>query len=516
MSSVCGTARRGLACKTCYRNEIMRKQFSHYLGMALLFSMGMVLLFKFAPHWMGASNTVSSPVPVTPSEPAFPFLTNLRGSLGIFLLQVIIVVAMSKAMGAIFNLMKLPRVVGEMFAGILLGPSLFGWFSPEVHSMVFPSASLDSLKALSQVGVMVFMFCVGAELDSRLLRKKANTALLVSHFSIFLPFLLGVGVAIVLYKDYASSNVDFKTFSLFMGISMSITAFPVLASIIRERGMGSSALGGAALACAAIDDVTAWFILAGIIAFARAEGMFAAGSTLVAALLYCGTMLWLVKPRIGKLQISADADTGRLMFRIMIFMFFSALVTELIGIHALFGAFLAGVVVSNNEAISRFAAQRIEPFATTILLPLFFCYTGLRTEIGLINDAQDWLICGLVVALATLGKLGGGALAARITGAPWREALSLGALMNTRGLMELVVLNIGLDLGIITPGLFSIMVVMALVTTVMTGPLLSLFQRMPEASAPPSVSPDGLCPPSSLVSLHTRRGDGACSRTLRL
>lgn len=456
----------------------MRKLLASYLGMTLAFGAGLALLLALGPDWIGVAAPEAAHPPAEAG--ALPFVQNLQGYLGQFLLQLILVVAASKGMGRVFGAIGLPRVVGEMFAGILLGPSLFGWVAPAWQAAVFPAASLLSLKALSQVGVIIFMFCVGVELDSRWFRKKLNTALMVSHFSIFLPFLLGVAVAIPVYRNYAPDGVDFTAFALFMGIAMSITAFPVLASIIRERNLGKTALGSTALGCAAIDDVTAWFILAGVVGFVRAEGWLSAAAMVCAALLYCTVMLWILRPRVAALQLNALGGHGEysagLMFPVLIFVLLSAWTSELIGIHALFGAFLAGVVLSGHEAIQRFTVQHIEPLAAGLLLPLFFCYSGLRTQLGLIDGAQGWLVCASVVALATLGKLGGGALAARVSGSSWREALSLGALMNTRGLMELVVLNIGLDLGVISPALFSIMVVMALVTTVMTGPLLSLFQ----------------------------------------
>jgi len=455
---------------------IMRKQISHYVVMTFVFVAVIAVLLKYGSAWYGITTpTQGSSLPH--HVQSLHILENAKSYLGVFLLQLVTVIAISKIIGKLFQAAHLPSVVGEMFAGILLGPSLFGWWAPEIHAVIFPLGSLDSIKALSQVGVLVFMFCVGVELDVASLKKKANTALLVSHVSILMPFVFGAAAALLLYPFYAPKSTDFKTFTMFMGISMSITAFPVLASIIKERRLEKTALGTTALACAAIDDVTAWLLLAGIIGFARAEGVVAAGVTFALATVFCVTMIWYIRPKIGRWHQKPHTHDGAMMVPLMLFVFASALATELIGIHALFGAFIAGVAASKNEAIKRFSATRVEPFASAVLLPLFFCYTGLRTEIGLIDSLQEWMVAAAIVLLATLGKLGGAAIAARMTGASWREALSLGALMNTRGLMELVVLNIGLDLGIITPSLFSIMVVMALITTLMTGPLLSLFQR---------------------------------------
>ncbi len=449
------------------------KQVIVYLGLTVIFGLAIALLLRFAPTLLGVTDGIAPSK--SEGEVHLPFLANLRGSLGIFLLQVLLVVAAAKIAGVFMSVLGQPRVVGEMIAGILLGPSFFGWIAPNLHQFVFSLGSLDALKALSQIGVVFFIFCVGLELDGRSIRRNTSSALAISHFSIFLPFLLGAVMAVWLYRNYAPSSVDVRAFLLFIGIAMSITAFPVLASICRERGLLGSPLGGLALACAAIDDVTAWLGLAGIIAFARAEGMLSTAMTLITSLVYCGAMLWFIKPYFDKLKVDPNINPGKTMFQIVILVFGSSLLTEFIGIHALFGAFMAGFAASGNSAIRHLVEQRIEPFATVVLLPLFFCYAGLRTDLALIDNMYDWFVCAVVIGLATLGKLGGGAIAARAMGHTWRQSLSLGALMNTRGLMELVVLNIGLDLGIITSRLFSIMVIMALVTTLMTGPLLSIF-----------------------------------------
>ena len=454
----------------------MRKNLYHYVCIVLTFGCALALLLRLAPSWVRENAGGGLPAqPAAPaSDPLLAFLRHLHGPLGTLLLQIVVIVIAAKLVGVLFSKLHQPRVVGEMFAGILLGPSLFGWLQPDLQASVFAAASLGSLNALSQVGVIIFMFCVGAELDTQALKKRAHVAIVVSHVSIFVPFLLGVGLAIFLYPTYAMEGVTFRTFALFMGIAMSITAFPVLASVIRERGLTSSMLGSTALACAAIDDITAWCILAGIVALARANDLTAAGVTIVLACAYIAFMLCVVKPWLDRLRCDDEAGAGRLMVGATMLVFLSALVTELIGIHALFGAFLAGVTVSNNQMIRRFVHQRIELFCTSLLLPLFFAYTGLRTEIGLLGGAQGWLTCAAIVAVATAGKLGGSTAAARISGLAWSDACALGALMNTRGLMELVVLNIGLDLGILSPRIFAMMVIMALATTSMTGPLLTL------------------------------------------
>ncbi|WP_162932355.1 cation:proton antiporter domain-containing protein [Solimonas sp. K1W22B-7] len=401
------------------------------------------------------------------------WLQHLQEPLPRLLLQIVAVVIAAKLMGRVAQRFGQPPVIGEMLAGIFLGPSLFGLLLPETQAWLFPPASLGSLKLLSLIGVIVFLFGVGAELDLARLRQQRAQALLVSHASILLPFLLGVLSALALYRPYAPTGVGFASFALFMGIAMSITAFPVLARILRERGLMGTPLGETAIACAAIDDVTAWCLLALVIALGQAQGAGTALPTLVATVLFIAALVGLLRPRLARLR---DGEASGRIVALLLFALGCAWVTEVIGVHALFGAFLAGVAVSGQRQLRELVTERIEPFAGAILLPLFFAFTGLRTQIGLLEGA-DWLMCTGVIAVATLGKLGGATLASRASGQGWRDALALGALMNTRGLMELVVLNIGYDLGFLSDRIFAIMVLMALATTMMTGPLLTLLKR---------------------------------------
>jgi Kef-type K+ transport system membrane component KefB len=236
-------------------------------------------------------------------------------------------------------------------------------------------------------------------------------------------------------------------------------------------------LGSTAIACAAVDDVTAWCILAAVVALVESTGLGGAALTILLTLGFIALMLFVLKPRAQRLVVGAVEDgspRGGLLAGVLIFVFVSALVTEVIGIHALFGAFLAGSVMPADAGLRKFLTERLGGFTSCFLLPLFFAFTGLRTQIGLLNDWSDWLMCAGVVAVAVAGKLGGSMLAAYWTGMNWRDSLSLGILMNTRGMVELVVLNIGYDLGILSPRIFSMMVIMAVTTTFMTGPLLSL------------------------------------------
>lgn len=388
----------------------------------------------------------------------------------ILLLQVIVVVGAARVAGAVAKKIGQPAVVGEMAAGILLGPSFLGLAFPAVQTAIFPASSMGGLRMLSQVGVILFLFVVGLDLDVAHLRRRADAAVLVSHASIIVPFFLGLSFSLLIFRPLAPADVAFAPFALFIGVAMSITAFPVLVRILEERGLTRSFLGTTAITCAAIDDATAWCLLAVVVAIVHAGSLWSAAGTIGLVLLFVLAMLFVVKPLASRLAERSVAYP-------LIFLFASALVTELIGIHALFGAFLAGVVFSSNETLRSFLKERLESFSAIFLLPLFFAFTGLRTQIGLLAGWQDWALCGGIVAVAVAGKLGGSMLAARWTGMEWLDAFSLGALMNTRGLVELIVLNLGYDLGILPPRIFAMLVIMALTTTVMTGPLLALAGR---------------------------------------
>ena len=397
-------------------------------------------------------------------------------------LQLLLIITASRVAGAIFTRFGQPAVVGEMVAGILLGPSLFGLLAPGAFQFVFPATSLGALQLFSQIGVCLFMFSVGMELDLVHLRNKAQTAVFVSHASIIIPYFFGVALALFLYSHLAQPGASFTAFALFMGISMSITAFPVLVRILQDRGIFKTMLGSTATACAAVDDVTAWSVLAFVVALVRAASLGGAVFTVGLALVFIAIMLFVVKPGLPRLlgNVALERpDPGKgVLAIVMCVVLASALGTQLIGIHALFGAFLAGVVMPAEGDFRHKLGVRVENFSSVLLLPLFFAFTGLRTQIALLNDFSGWLVCIVIIAVATAGKLGGSAVTARLTGLQWREALQLEALMNTRGLMELIALNIGYDLGILSPRIFAMLVIMALATTLMTGPLFTLFGKM--------------------------------------
>jgi Kef-type K+ transport system membrane component KefB len=307
------------------------------------------------------------------------------------------------------------------------------------------------------------------------LRERGHSTVAISHASMIAPFLMGAILALYLYPRLSSSDVPFTSFSLFLGVAMSITAFPVLARILTDRRMQKTRLGVIALACAATDDATAWCLLAFVVGVAQAkvgEAFFVMGLTIA----FIVFMLLVVRPLASRLFSRLDENriTPNVVALVFGALLLSAVVTELIGIHAIFGAFLLGVVIPHNSAIAQMLARKLEDLVTVLLLPAFFALTGMRTQIGLLASFDQWLVCGLIILVATAGKFGGTLFSARLTGLGWRESTALGILMNTRGLMELIVLNIGLDMKVISPELFAMMVLMALVTTMAASPLLQM------------------------------------------
>lgn len=417
---------------------------------------------------------------IKPPAPPAKVASGKRGHGPIFLLliQVVLILALSRIMGLIFARMNQPQVMGEMIAGIMLGPSLMGLAFPGASAWLFPADSIPYLNVLSQVGVILFLFLVGLELENKHLRNRGHTALVMSHVSIVAPFLLGAFLTLLLYQELfqQSQQMRFSSVALFMGAAMSITAFPVLARILTERNLHKSSIGALTITCAAVDDVTAWCMLAFVIGIARADGFGPGVKTAGLSLIYVSFMFLAVRPFLKRLERVYDRQ-GRLTQPVMALIFLlilsSAWTTEWIGIHALFGAFLVGALMPKGTQFVRSLTDKLEDFTVLFLLPIFFAYTGLRTQIGLLNSGELWLYTVLIVFVACAGKFGGCAIAGRACGLGWREASAVGTLMNTRGLMELVILNIGLQEGFITPAIFAMIVIMALVTTALTTPLLA-------------------------------------------
>jgi Kef-type K+ transport system membrane component KefB len=406
-------------------------------------------------------------------------LHTLKEPLAILLVQIITIIIAARIFGWLCKKIGQPTVVGEILAGIVLGPSLIGMYFPEFSATVFPVTSFGNLKILAEFGLIIFMFVVGMEIDFNVLRNQAKDAVVISHASIIIPFTLGMGLAYFIYESFAPDGIQFFSFALFMGISLSITAFPVLARIVQEKGIQKTRLGKTVITCAAADDITAWCILAMVIAVVKAGSFVSSLYTIGLAVTYVFVMLTMVRPflrRVGDLHTSRENMSRPIVAIFFIMLIISAYVAEVIGIHALFGAFMAGAIMPENVKFRNIFIDKVEDVALVLLLPLFFVFTGLRTQIGLLNDASLWALTGVIILLGVAGKFLGSAIAAKFVGQTWKDSLTIGALMNTRGLMELVVLNIGYDLGVLTPQVFAMMVIMALVTTFMTSPLLDLIK----------------------------------------
>ncbi|HWU86462.1 MAG TPA: cation:proton antiporter [Kofleriaceae bacterium] len=394
-------------------------------------------------------------------------------SLLLFIVQAALVIACARLAGLVARRLRQPMVVAEIVAGIALGPSLLGWLSPGAEAAIFPTGSLSHLSIVSQIGLLLFMFLVGLEFDAEMLRGRARAAVTISHSSIIVPFGLGLLFAMIVDSRLSSPSVPFRSFAMFMGVSMSITAFPVLARILSEQRMLRSEIGAMAIACAAVDDITCWCILAFILALVRATTLAGAVVTVVMAVGYTALMIGFVRRLANHFADRMPAVASQRLVAITILSIFaSSAITELIGIHALFGAFLCGTVIPRHHGIPGRIAGKLDDLVEVFMLPLFFAFSGLRTEIGLLDHGRDWLLCLLVIVVACLGKFGGSIVAARLSGFGWRQSSAIGILMNTRGLVELVVLNIGYDLGLVSSTLFTMLVIMALVTTFMTSPLL--------------------------------------------
>lgn len=404
------------------------------------------------------------------------------------LLQVLIalavVIIMAQAMGALFQFLGQPLVIGEVVGGILLGPSFLGVYAPQFQKAILPPETFPFLSVIAQLGVIFYMFVVGLELDLKVLKKSGHSALAIAHAGILIPMVLGAYLALSLFKELSIPGVPFLQFAFFLGISLSVTAFPVLARILTDKKMSKSRIGTMALTSAAIGDVTAWCLLAVLVSLAQ-DAFGNAIRTTVLTLIYIGGMFLIGGPIMRRLipwLEKFDRLTQGGIATFFVALLLSALATEFIGIHAIFGAFLLGAITPHDSRVAKELTDRVEDLVRIVFLPAFFAFTGMRTQVGLISSSQDWTDCLLLIAVATLGKFGATLVSARLNGYNWRESSALGVLMNTRGLVELIVLNLGLDLKLISPRLFTMLVIMALVTTLMTSPLLSLLRVKTEGT----------------------------------
>lgn len=444
------------------------------LGYALMIGggAGLFLLVR------SAGSTLVAPAPVAARAASGATPAGSEVLLHVLLALVVVIIA-ARVCGALVKRLRQPPVMGEVLAGILLGPSLLGHVSPTAMSYLLPPSVAPFLSVLAQVGVILFMFLVGLELDTGRLTHRTRATVAISHASMLVPFVLGSTLALWLYPRLSTSDVPFTVFALFLGISLSVTAFPVLARILTDLGIQRTHMGIVALTCAAVDDVTAWCLLAVLIAVTKAQ-VSGVVVTLGLTALYLGVMVIVARPLIARAvraqELRQSVSQGAIAV-VLVGLLLSTLATEAAGIHAIFGAFLLGAVIPHDSRLAHDLRHKLEDLVVVLFLPAFFAFTGMRTEIGLVQGAGQWLLCGVILATASLGKFGGTFVAARLTGLNDRTAASLGVLMNTRGLMELIVLNVGLDLHILSPTLFAMLVIMAVVTTFATTPLLGLITR---------------------------------------
>jgi Kef-type K+ transport system membrane component KefB len=466
-------------------NTFFRQHAPLALGYTLMIG-GMIVIFMLIRAYGETLTAAAAPITTNGHASA------QAGAVGHVLLALLVIIVLARLLGNAFRVLHQPPVIGEIIAGILLGPSFLARVTPGISAYLLPASIAPFLNVLSQVGVVLYMFLVGLDLDPGLLRRRGHAAVAISHASIIGPFLLGAGLSLLLYPRLAAAGVRFTSFALFLGVSMSVTAFPVLARILTDRGIHKTRMGAIALTCAAVDDVTAWCMLAFVIAIIQSH---TAGfvTTFGGALAFIAAMLFVVRHLMVRLTL-VYGNRGRLTQGLMAVVFvallLSAWATDLIGIHAVFGAFALGAIIPHDSGLARDLTDRLEDLLVVLLLPAFFAYTGLRMQIGLVSGSEQWMLCALIILVASAGKFGGSAIAARLTGLGWRDASALGVLMNTRGLVELIVLNIGLDFGVISPTVFAMLVLMALVTTFATTPILDLIsseltkdRSAPEASS---------------------------------
>lgn len=460
------------------------KSIAFYVMMLLVFGSLMYFIVK-----EGESRQVETAVqsvqnaPKNMGEGFFVFWElvthHIQSPIGILLLQIIIILLACRLCGWMFQKIGQPTVIGEIVAGIVLGPSILGHIAPGVSAFLFPPDSLGNITLLSQFGLILFMYAIGMELDIGEVRRKLKETILISHTSTVVPFFCGMLTAYFVYESYAHKGTPFLSFALFIGIAMSITAFPVLARIIQEKGLTKTHLGTIALASAANGDITAWCLLAVVIAIAQAGSMLSAVYNILFSILYTLFMFFAVRPflrMVGHIYHNKEVIDKPLVAFMFLLLIISSYLTEILGLHALFGAFIAGVVMPGNIKFRKIMTEKVEDVSLALFLPLFFASTGLRTEIGLLNTPELWAMCGIFILVAIVGKFGGAMFSARVVGESWRDSLYIGALMNTRGLMELVVLTIGYEMQILPPPIFVMLVLMTLVTTFMTTPLVSFIK----------------------------------------
>jgi Kef-type K+ transport system membrane component KefB len=447
-----------------------------------LFGIALTAIMVYVLH---ASKNISLPVEniipikVHSGHPLTEISKALANSQAIIIFQVALIIIVARLTGLLFKEIGQPIVMGEIVAGIILGPSVLGLLLPDVSQFIFPKSSLSNLQVLSNIGLLIFMFIVGMEFKLKVIKEEARTIIGISYASIILPFILGVLLALTILKSYLPTNFSFFTYALYIGVAISITSFTVLARIMRDRGITNTRVGTIVISCTALNDIIAWCILAIVIATVKAGSSTFAMYTFLFVAFYVALMILIVKPLIKSL-FRKNIGSNSPFFLVYSTLLVSSYISEVIGVHMLFGAFLAGTIMPEDADFRKYVIDKLENFAFVLLLPLYFAFTGLRTQIGLLSNAATWIDCIVIIAVAIFGKFTGCTVSAWLMGEPVKNSLSIGVLMNTRGLTELVVLNIGYELGILKPELFTIMVIMALFTTFITNPILNIINKMPD------------------------------------
>lgn len=461
------------------------KSYLFYIFLLILFAGGLWATLHFGADYIPHSETVLGSGRFL-NESFNQFMDgvshHMSSTIGLLLLQILVILAVARLMGWLFTKMRQPSVIGEIVAGILLGPTLLGTLWPEGFNFLFPAQSLASIELLSQFGLILFMFAVGMELSLNDIKTQFTDSLVLSHAGIFIPFLLSLPLSYFIYPHVnMEGTLPFIPFTLFVGIAMSITAFPVLARIISEQGLSGKPLGKLALSTAAMGDISAWLFLAAIMAITQNGNILSSVYNLIFLLAYLGVMFGLIRPLfkiMGKIYDNTEVVNRTMVGFIFILLIISSYATELLSMHALFGAFIMGLVMPEDDKFRHIITQKVEDVSLMLFLPLFFVSSGLHTHLGLIDSAWMWALLALFVFVAVSGKVGGTYIAGLATGHGSRQSLYLGAFMNTRGLMELVVLSIGLQLGVLPAPIYAVLVLMTIITTVMTQPLVSLINSL--------------------------------------
>jgi Kef-type K+ transport system membrane component KefB len=432
----------------------------------------------------------------------------LEAHLVMVLLELIVIIGVARGVGVLFKRMGQPMVVGEILAGMILGPSVLGkiemalWGAHPISEFVFNREVNEIFQILKELGLVFLLFIIGMEFDFSHLKTKGRSALAISAAGLVLPFALGFGLAwlILPYLDHGTAANTMSPdayalgFALFMGTAMSITALPILGRMMMEWGVTRTRMGAITITAAAMDDAVGWILL-GAVASAVAAGFSLLGTVKTVAMVigYALFAIYVLRPVLVRfVNWDLKRNKGHVgmnaMAILIVMLFLSAIATSKIGIFAIFGAFILGTLFSDQHEFRKSLARQWQNFIFVFFLPIFFTYTGLRTDMGALHSNTMWLIAAAVIGAAIFGKFFGCAVAARWSGFGWRESTIIGAMMNTRALMELIVINVGYNLGVIPQSVFTMLVMMAVLTTIMTTPIVTRLIRNTEFYDPMSTA----------------------------